>query len=143
MVTSAALHRFLNMLNITVHIRDVCVFLAPSFRYLFNLHCCAICMHCCNFALLQFSIVSILHCCNFNFYFSGLTAIATYFLTKELWNSRAGLFAACFIAIGNCYVVWFAVQHIFHGRFYLWECVSLVHICQDLFIALMSFLLVI
>ena len=34
MVTSAALHRFLNLLNITVHIRDVCVFLAPMFRYL-------------------------------------------------------------------------------------------------------------
>ncbi|CAB4004328.1 dolichyl-diphosphooligosaccharide--glycosyltransferase subunit STT3B, partial [Paramuricea clavata] len=66
MVTSAALHRFLNMLNITVHIRDVCVFLAPMF--------------------------------------SGMTAIATYFLTKELWNSRAGLFAACFIAIAPGYI---------------------------------------
>ncbi|XP_028394405.1 dolichyl-diphosphooligosaccharide--protein glycosyltransferase subunit STT3B-like [Dendronephthya gigantea] len=66
MVTSAALHRFLNVLNITVHIRDVCVFLAPMF--------------------------------------SGLTAIATYFLTKELWNSRAGLFAACFIAIAPGYI---------------------------------------
>jgi len=32
---------------------------------------------------------------------SGLTAIATYLLTKELWNDRAGLFAACFIAIGE------------------------------------------
>ena len=31
---------------------------------------------------------------------SGLTALATYFLTKEIWNSGAGLFAACFIAIG-------------------------------------------
>jgi asparagine N-glycosylation enzyme membrane subunit Stt3 len=32
---------------------------------------------------------------------SGLTAIATYLLTKELWNDRAGLLAACFIAIGK------------------------------------------
>ena len=30
-----------------------------------------------------------------------MTAIATYLLTRELWNSRAGLFAACFIAIGK------------------------------------------
>lgn len=34
-------------------------------------------------------------------FLSGLTAIATYLLTKELWNDRAGLFAACFIAIGR------------------------------------------
>ena len=33
--------------------------------------------------------------------FSGLTAMSTYFLTKELWNAGAGLFAACFIAIGK------------------------------------------
>lgn len=33
--------------------------------------------------------------------FSGLTAISTYLLTKELWNDRAGLFAACFISIGK------------------------------------------
>ncbi|PFX24227.1 Dolichyl-diphosphooligosaccharide--protein glycosyltransferase subunit STT3B [Stylophora pistillata] len=63
MLTSASVHWVLNTLNITVHIRDVCVFLAPMF--------------------------------------SGLTAIATYLLTKELWNDRAGLFAACFIAIGT------------------------------------------
>lgn len=30
---------------------------------------------------------------------SGLTAIATYLLTSELWSRGAGLFAACFIAI--------------------------------------------
>ena len=35
------------------------------------------------------------------FCFSGMTALSTYFLTKELWNSGAGLFAACFIAIGR------------------------------------------
>jgi len=36
--------------------------------------------------------------------FSGLTAISTYLLTKELWNDRAGLFAACFIAIAPGYI---------------------------------------
>ncbi|KAJ7363140.1 Dolichyl-diphosphooligosaccharide--protein glycosyltransferase subunit stt3b [Desmophyllum pertusum] len=66
MLTSASVHWILNTLNITVHIRDVCVFLAPMF--------------------------------------SGLTAIATYLLTKELWNDRAGLFAACFIAIVPGYI---------------------------------------
>lgn len=30
---------------------------------------------------------------------SGLTAIATYLLTSEIWSRGAGLFAACFIAI--------------------------------------------
>ncbi|VDK77822.1 unnamed protein product, partial [Cylicostephanus goldi] len=35
--------------------------------------------------------------------FSGLTAIATYLLTKELWSAGAGLFAACFIAISPGY----------------------------------------
>jgi len=30
-----------------------------------------------------------------------MTAIATYLLTKEIWNSGAGLFAACFIAVGE------------------------------------------
>lgn len=36
--------------------------------------------------------------------FSGLTSISTYFLTKELWSSGAGLFAACFIAIVPGYI---------------------------------------
>jgi len=63
MITSGAIHYVLSVLNIPVHIRDVCVFLAPIF--------------------------------------SGLTALATYFLTKELWNEGAGLFAACFISIGG------------------------------------------
>lgn len=62
MITSGAIHYALSVLNIPVHIRDICVFLAPIF--------------------------------------SGLTALATYFLTKELWNEGAGLLAACFIAIG-------------------------------------------
>jgi len=54
------------MLNVTVHIRDVCVFLAPVF--------------------------------------SGLTAISTFLLTRELWNQGAGLLAACFIAIVPGYI---------------------------------------
>lgn len=66
MVTSGAIHWILNSLNITIHIREVCVFLAP--------------------------------------FFSGLTAIATYFLTKELWTPGAGLFAAAFIAIVPGYI---------------------------------------
>lgn len=36
--------------------------------------------------------------------FSGLTAITTYLLTKELWNSGAGLLAACLIAIAPGYI---------------------------------------
>lgn len=65
MVTSGAIEYVLTSLNIPVHIRDICVFLAPTF--------------------------------------SGLTSIATYFLTKELWSPGAGLFAACFIAISPGY----------------------------------------
>jgi dolichyl-diphosphooligosaccharide--protein glycosyltransferase len=38
------------------------------------------------------------------FYCSGLTSISTYFLTKELWSSGAGLFAASFIAIVPGYI---------------------------------------
>jgi len=66
MITSGSIHYLLSLLNIPVHIRDVCVFLAPLF--------------------------------------SGLTAISTYFLTKELWSEGAGLFAACFIAIVPGYI---------------------------------------
>jgi dolichyl-diphosphooligosaccharide--protein glycosyltransferase len=36
--------------------------------------------------------------------FSGLTAISTYFLTKELWSQGAGLFAAGFICIVPGYI---------------------------------------
>ncbi|XP_022818123.1 dolichyl-diphosphooligosaccharide--protein glycosyltransferase subunit STT3B isoform X1 [Spodoptera litura] len=61
MITSGTIHWILHTLNIPIHIRDICVFLAPVF--------------------------------------SGLTAIATYLLTSELWSRGAGLFAACFIAI--------------------------------------------
>uniref|UniRef100_A0A0P5NR43 dolichyl-diphosphooligosaccharide--protein glycotransferase n=1 Tax=Daphnia magna TaxID=35525 RepID=A0A0P5NR43_9CRUS len=66
MITSGSIHYILHALNIPVHIRDICVFLAP--------------------------------------FFSGLTALATYFLTKELWSSGAGLLAACFIAIVPGYI---------------------------------------
>ncbi|KAK6639746.1 Dolichyl-diphosphooligosaccharide--protein glycosyltransferase subunit stt3b [Polyplax serrata] len=66
MITSGSIHYILHSLNIPVHIRDICVFLAPIF--------------------------------------SGLTAISTYFLTKELWSPGAGLFAACFIAIVPGYI---------------------------------------
>jgi len=66
MVTSGTIHYFLSVLNIPIHIRDICVFLAPLF--------------------------------------SGLTAISTFFLTKELWSEGAGLFAACFIAIVPGYI---------------------------------------
>ncbi|XP_008329769.1 dolichyl-diphosphooligosaccharide--protein glycosyltransferase subunit STT3B-like [Cynoglossus semilaevis] len=66
MVTAGLIHYMLNLLHITVHIRDVCVFLAPVF--------------------------------------SGLTAISTSLLTRELWNQGAGLLAACFIAIVPGYI---------------------------------------
>lgn len=66
MVTSGAIHWVLHALNITIHIREICVFLAP--------------------------------------FFSGLTAIATYLLTKELWSQGAGLLAAAFIAIVPGYI---------------------------------------
>lgn len=66
MITSGGIHWLLRLLNIPVHIRDICVFLAPIF--------------------------------------SGLTAISTYLLTKELWSAGAGLFAASFIAIVPGYI---------------------------------------
>jgi dolichyl-diphosphooligosaccharide--protein glycosyltransferase len=66
MITSGGIHWLLHLLNIPVHIRDICVFLAPIF--------------------------------------SGLTAISTYLLTKELWSAGAGLFAASFIAIVPGYI---------------------------------------
>lgn len=66
MVTSGTIHWILHMLHIPVHIRDICVFLAPIF--------------------------------------SGMTAIAVYFFTKEIWSAGAGLFAACFIAIVPGYI---------------------------------------
>lgn len=66
MITSGLIHFVLDLLHIPIHIRDICVFLAPIF--------------------------------------SGLTAFATYLLTKELWNEKAGLFSAIFIAIAPGYI---------------------------------------
>ncbi|XP_055681117.1 dolichyl-diphosphooligosaccharide--protein glycosyltransferase subunit STT3B [Lutzomyia longipalpis] len=66
MITSGSIHWLLHLLHIPIHIRDICVFLAPIF--------------------------------------SGLTAISTYLLTKELWSAGAGLFAASFIAIVPGYI---------------------------------------
>ncbi|KAJ1528650.1 hypothetical protein ONE63_007045 [Megalurothrips usitatus] len=66
MVTSAALFRLMWLLNITIDIRNVCVFLAP--------------------------------------FFSSLTTIVTYRLTKELWDSGAGLVAAVMISIVPGYI---------------------------------------
>lgn len=33
MITSGSIHYILHSLNIPIHIRDICVFLAPVFRY--------------------------------------------------------------------------------------------------------------
>ena len=66
MLTSGLIHHILNSLNITINIRNVCVFLAP--------------------------------------FFSGLTAIATFLFTREVWNEKAGLLAACCIAIGIVHI---------------------------------------
>ncbi|CDW60059.1 STT3 domain containing protein [Trichuris trichiura] len=66
MLTSGLIHHLLHKFNIPIHIREICVFLAP--------------------------------------FFSGLTAIATFLLTQELWSQGAGLFAAAFIAIAPGYI---------------------------------------
>ncbi|KAI6209431.1 Dolichyl-diphosphooligosaccharide--protein glycotransferase [Aphelenchoides besseyi] len=65
-VFPGAIHAVLTAINFPIHIRDICVFLAPTF--------------------------------------SSLTAISTYLLTKEIWSTGAGLFAACFIAIVPGYI---------------------------------------
>lgn len=66
MVTSAAFYHVLNYANITIDIRNICVFLAP--------------------------------------FFSSLTTIVTYLLTRELKDSGAGLVAACLISIVPGYI---------------------------------------
>lgn len=66
MVTSATLYNVMQFLNITIDIRNVCVFLAP--------------------------------------FFSSLTTIVTYLLTKELKDEGAGLVAAAMIAIVPGYI---------------------------------------
>lgn len=66
MVTSAALYHFLRFINVTIDVRNVCVFLAP--------------------------------------FFSSLTTIVTYLLTKELKDTGAGLVAAAMISIVPGYI---------------------------------------
>jgi len=66
MVTASAIYHALNGLNITIDVREVCVFLAP--------------------------------------FFSSLTAVMTYLLTKELHSVGAGLTAAGMIAIVPGYI---------------------------------------
>ncbi|XP_014245948.1 dolichyl-diphosphooligosaccharide--protein glycosyltransferase subunit STT3A [Cimex lectularius] len=66
MVTSAILYHLMRFVNLTIDIRNVCVFLAP--------------------------------------FFSSLTTIITYLLTKELKDSGAGLVAAAMIAIVPGYI---------------------------------------
>jgi len=66
MVTAAALFKVLHFLNITIDIRNICVFLAP--------------------------------------FFSSLTTLCTYHLTKELKDESAGLVAAAFISIVPGYI---------------------------------------
>ncbi|BES96000.1 Oligosaccharyl transferase STT3 subunit [Nesidiocoris tenuis] len=66
MVTSAVLYHIMQFINITIDIRNVCVFLAP--------------------------------------FFSSLTTIITYLLTKELKDSSSGLVAAAMISIVPGYI---------------------------------------
>lgn len=65
-MTSAVLYRLMWLLNITIDIRNVCVFLAP--------------------------------------FFSSLTTLVTYHLTKEIHSTGAGLVAAAFISIVPGYI---------------------------------------
>lgn len=66
MVTSAFFYHILHFLNITMDIRNICVFLAP--------------------------------------FFSSLTTIVTFLLTKELRDTSSGLIAACLISIVPGYI---------------------------------------
>ncbi|VVC39576.1 Oligosaccharyl transferase, STT3 subunit [Cinara cedri] len=66
MITSTVLYNILHFINITLEIRNICVFLAPLF--------------------------------------SSFTTIVTFLLTKELKDTRAGLFAAAMIAIVPGYI---------------------------------------
>ncbi|KAI5715039.1 hypothetical protein M8J77_009526 [Diaphorina citri] len=66
MVTSAVLYHLMWLLNITIDIRNVCVFLAP--------------------------------------FFSSLTTIVTYLLTKEVKDTGSGLVAAAMISIVPGYI---------------------------------------
>ncbi|EDX16347.1 GD24643 [Drosophila simulans] len=72
MLTSAALYRLMWLLNVTIDIRNVCVFLAP--------------------------------------FFSSLTTLVTYALTKEIHSTGAGLVAAALISIVPGYISRSAVK---------------------------------
>ena len=124
MVTSGFLHYILNSINMTIHIRDVCVFLAPIFRSVANPYGSGYLPLCDQFQkgvdiplsvqfhfVLRLWIYLSLHACMHVHTIliivpcprssSGLTAIAAYLFTQEIWNQGAGLLAACFIAIGK------------------------------------------
>ena len=45
-----------------------------------------------------FSLSLWFNCC-ISFSLSGFTSIAMFLFTREVWNTRAALFSACFIAI--------------------------------------------
>ncbi|KAL3317093.1 Dolichyl-diphosphooligosaccharide--protein glycosyltransferase subunit stt3b [Cichlidogyrus casuarinus] len=66
MITSGAIHSFLHFINFPIHIREICVFLAP--------------------------------------FFSGLTAIATYLLTKEAIKTGKVFWSVC-CALSYFYMV--------------------------------------
>ncbi|KAL7674648.1 hypothetical protein ACOME3_000924 [Neoechinorhynchus agilis] len=66
MLTSSLLHSISHLIGIPLHIREICVFLAPVF--------------------------------------SGLTAVATYLLTNELFDQSSGLLAALFVAVAPGYL---------------------------------------
>ncbi|THD18903.1 Glycosyltransferase family 66 protein [Fasciola hepatica] len=66
MVTSSLLFYLLDLLHITVDIRNICVFLAPLF--------------------------------------SSFTTVVTFLLTKEVWDTKAGLLASALIAVVPGYI---------------------------------------
>ncbi|KAA0190825.1 STT3 subunit of the oligosaccharyltransferase complex B [Fasciolopsis buskii] len=66
MVTSSLIFHLLDLLHITIDIRDICVFLAPLF--------------------------------------SSFTTIITFLLTKEVWDTKAGLLASALIAVVPGYI---------------------------------------
>jgi dolichyl-diphosphooligosaccharide--protein glycosyltransferase len=66
MWTAGTFYKILNMLNLHVDIRNVCVLLSP--------------------------------------FMASNTAVATWLLTKEIWNNNAGILAAAFISIAPGYI---------------------------------------
>ncbi|TPP60399.1 Dolichyl-diphosphooligosaccharide--protein glycosyltransferase subunit STT3A [Fasciola gigantica] len=66
MVTSSLLFYLLDLINFTIDIRNICVFLAPLF--------------------------------------SSFTTVVTFLLTKEVWDTKAGLLASALIAVVPGYI---------------------------------------